>query len=74
MNSSRKEFCRDCKYCCKVREVDGYAPFCDNPLTKELQYPIGFLSHDARTCQYFRPAAFSPMPATSRAFLKAADV
>ena len=65
MESLRTEFCRDCKYCCKVHEVDSYSLFCENLQTKEWLYPIGFLSRDAQGCQYFQLATDSAARAAS---------
>jgi hypothetical protein len=55
MRLKGERFCRSCKHHSVVHEVDSYMLFCDNPLTKELPYPTGFLSRDSRECQYFEP-------------------
>jgi hypothetical protein len=53
MLNEGNRLCRDCKHCLRIPEMDSYSLFCDNLLTKEFQYPKGFLARDAKECRYF---------------------
>jgi len=34
-------------------EAESYSFFCDNPLTKKIDPPIGFLGHNEKECEFF---------------------
>ena len=56
MKRVQVKFCKDCKHCLLVAVVDDLNPFCNNPITKELEHPIGFLVKAAIACEYFEEA------------------
>ena len=53
MNKEDARLCKDCIHCIRVPDTGGYMEFCENPKTKELDPPIGFLDQRARACEYF---------------------
>lgn len=47
--------CKECKFCSRLfdYELESYSLFCDNASTKEMDHPIGFVSHEEKGCELF---------------------
>ena len=54
-------YCNNCEYCSRLfdYEEESSLLYCENPLTKELDHPIGFLSADWEGCWYFEERSAS---------------
>lgn len=57
MNNGENKLCKDCKHFVLEPDADGPGiPWCNNPQTKNLDHPIGWLRREAKACQFFEPA------------------
>jgi len=62
MAEGSPRLCKECKFCSWLfdYELESYSLFCDNISTKEIDYPIGFLNHDAKECEFFEEVQEEP--------------
>jgi hypothetical protein len=67
MNKRNPLLCKDCRSCLWVFDYESESQllFCDNPLTKNGDISVGFLSHAAEACKYFEDALAEPGDTTT---------